>query len=254
MNQAETARYFFEVAYLGTRYHGWQKQNNAVTVQEEIENAFQKLWPGIDSIVGSGRTDTGVHCKQQFFHLDMPVMRDREKLVYRLNRMLPNDIAIKGIQKVIPEAHARFSATNRSYLYRISRIKNVFANGLAYRYDRPLDLGIMNRGSALLKTFEDFQAFSKVNTDVNHFLCSVTDAGWTEIDGEYHFNISANRFLRGMVRAIVGTLMLLGDNKIDMPEFERIIESRDRKQAGAAAPPEGLYLTGVEYPPEIYLN
>ncbi|MCA6078652.1 tRNA pseudouridine(38-40) synthase TruA [Fulvivirga sedimenti] len=254
MDQAESVRYFFEIAYRGTKYHGWQRQKNAHTVQEEVENALVKLWPEAGAVVGSGRTDTGVHCEQQYFHLDLPGIKNLQKAAYRLNRILPNDIAIREIRSVREDAHARFSAVSRSYLYRISRNKNVFADGLTYRYERPLDLEIMNKGAEILKTFEDFQAFSKVNTDVNHFLCNILGASWEETGEEYHFRITANRFLRGMVRAIVGTLLLLGEGKINMSEFTEIIESRDRKQAGAAAPPEGLYLVAVEYPEEIYLN
>ena len=254
MNSGKSGRYFFEVSYLGTAYHGWQKQKNAHTVQEEIDAACQKLWPGCDSIVGSGRTDTGVHCSQQFFHLDVPLIRDPERTVFRLNRMLPKDIAIGSIRRVGDDAHARFSAIQRTYHYLISRRKDVFAAGLTYHFERELDVEAMNRACERMITFGDFQAFSKVNTDVNHFRCSIESAGWEEAGNELRFTITANRFLRGMVRAIVGTLLLIGRGKARPESMDEIIMSRDRRNAGAAAPPEGLYLASVVYPESIFIE
>ena len=254
MNSSERARYFFEVAYRGTAYHGWQRQKNAHTVQEEIENAMSKLFPDLDGITGSGRTDTGVHCRQQFFHADIPKLKDTEKTKFRLNRILPNDISIGMIRRVTDEAHARFSATSRTYHYRICRKKDVFSNGLVFRYDRPLDINAMNEAAEIIKNFNDFQSFSKVNTDVNHFLCEIYEAQWSDLEDELIFIVSANRFLRGMVRAMVGTMLDVGKGKLQVEDIPGILQSRDRSRAGAAAPPEGLYLMAVEYPDDIFLN
>lgn len=254
MHPEESQRYFFEVAYRGTAYHGWQIQDNAHTVQEEIEKACKKLWPESGSITGSGRTDTGVHCEQQYFHLDLPVLKDPEKTAYRLNRILPPDIAIGRVRPVIAEAHARFSATSRGYEYRISRKKNVFTYGLSWHYHRPLDVERMNSAADVMRNFDDFQAFSKVRTDVNHYKCDIHEAVWKTTPSELIFYVRANRFLRGMVRAMVGTLLLIGKSRISLEEFSEILASKDRKKAGASVPPEGLFLVSVEYPAEIYLD
>jgi len=254
MHSDQTQRYFFEVAYRGTAYHGWQKQNNAHSVQAEIENACEKLWPQGKSITGSGRTDTGVHCEQQYFHIDLPLLKDPGKAAFRLNRILPSDIAIGAVRPVSADAHARFSATSRAYEYRICRRKNVFKHGLTYYYHRELDVALMNSAAAFMKNFEDFQAFSKVRTDVNHYKCDILEAKWESDGADLIFYVRANRFLRGMVRAMVGTLMLIGKKKITMEEFGEILASRERKKAGASVPPEGLFLVSVEYPEEIYLD
>jgi len=252
MNSGDHQRYFFEISYRGSAYHGWQRQENAHTVQEEVENALSKVWQTTVAITGSGRTDTGVHCEQQFFHADLPPVKDLSKLAFRLNRILPPDIAIGSVRLVDREAHARFSATSRAYNYRISRDKNVFTYGLRYIYNQELDIPLMNEAAGRMKNYTDFQAFSKVKTDVNHFHCEIIDAEWFSDDDDLTFYVRANRFLRGMVRAMVGTLMLVGRNKITIREFEEILISGDRKNAGASVPAEGLFLVGVTYPEEIY--
>jgi len=247
-------RYFFEIAYNGRNYAGWQSQANATSVQSVVENALSHLFKASVKIYGSGRTDTGVHCEQQFFHCDLEKPFDVENMVFRLNSFLPRDIVICAIRKVKPEASARFDATERSYQYRITTKKNPFLEGLAWHSFKAVDVSAMNRAAALLVGEHDFQCFSKVHTDVNHFLCTVKRAQWREQGEMLAFDITANRFLRGMVRSIVGTLMDVGSGKTSVKEFQAIIESRDRKNAGANVPPHGLYLTKVKYPSSVFLK
>lgn len=245
-------RFFFEVSYNGSRYHGWQFQPGQVTIQGSIEEAMNKFLPGFEGITGSGRTDTGVHCEQQFFHADIPNHWQEEDLRFKLNRMLPPDIAIISVRKVIPGAHARFDAFRRSYEYRITRRKDPFKPSMSYWFERPLNLLIMNEAAQLLLKHENFESFSRVRTEVNHFLCNITKAEWAEYGHLLVFQIEANRFLRGMVRAIVGSLIEVGEGKRSVSGFEEMIISLDRRAAGPAAPPEGLFLTGVWYPEDIF--
>lgn len=245
-------RYFFEISYNGTRYHGWQNQANAVGVQQVVEDALTKLMRTPIAIVGSGRTDTGVHCAQQFFHADIDVEFNATDLVHRLNSFLPPDIAIRSITEVKENAHARYDALERSYEYKITRVKDPLSIGFTFHYFKSLDIPTMNKAAALLVGEHDFECFSKVKTDVNHFICDIKKAQWNQSGDLLVFSITANRFLRGMVRAIVGTLLDVGSGKISVKEFEDIIKSRDRKKAGMNVPPEGLYLISVKYPKKIY--
>ncbi len=247
-------RYFFEIAYKGTGYHGWQIQNSTLTVQGTVEKALSTVLQRKVGIVGSGRTDTGVHCTQQFFHLDLPDEMDGALLGYKLNTLLPKDMVIHSVRKVITDAHARFDAVLRSYEYRISERRDPFAVEFSYCYNKKLDIKTMNAAAALLIGKEDFQAFSKVKTQVNNFICDIKEAYWEKSPDGMIFHISANRFLRGMVRAIVGTLMDVGLAKCDVEGFKEIIASKDRRRAGRAVPPEGLFLTRVNYPEEIFIN
>ena len=253
LNLGLSMRYFFEISYNGTNYHGWQNQDNAVGVQEVVENALSKLLREKTGIVGSGRTDTGVHCLQQFFHADIEKEFDPAKLIQRLNAFMPKDIVIRKILKVKPNAHARYDACARTYEYRITRTKNPFLTHYAYYFFRDLDMPTMNRAAALLAGTHDFQCFSKVKTDVNHFICEVRQAFWNEKGELLVFRITANRFLRGMVRALVGTLLDVGTGKISVSEFQKIMQSKDRKNAGMNVPPEGLYLVNVKYPKRIFV-
>ncbi|HEY8510780.1 MAG TPA: tRNA pseudouridine(38-40) synthase TruA [Cyclobacteriaceae bacterium] len=246
-------RYFFEVSYVGTRYAGWQSQNNALGVQAVIENALSTVLREPIAIVGSGRTDAGVHCEQQFFHADISRAFDVEKLQVRLNSFLPPDISIRSIRAVIPEGHARYSARSRTYEYRIALVKNPFLEGFALRWHRPLDIQTMNRAAALIVGTHDFTAFSKVKTDVNHFICDVRSADWKLSGSILTFRITANRFLRGMVRALVGTLLDVGSGKLSISDFSDIIKSKDRRKAGANAPPHGLFLMRVTYPRSVFV-
>lgn len=247
-------RYFFEIAYKGTNYKGWQTQHNAVTVQEVVEKALSTLIGTKTEIIGSGRTDTGVHCEQQFFHADTEKALVLKDFQHRLNVLLPKDISVQSIRKVKPEASARFDALSRTYQYRITLRKNPLLDGLALHYFKTTNVQTMNKAAALLLGEQDFQCFSKVKTNVNHFLCNITRAEWREKNDTLEFTITANRFLRGMVRAVVGTLLDVGTGKMTIRDFQGVINSKDRKRAGQNVPPEGLYLTKVKYPSSIFLK
>lgn len=247
-------RYLFEISYNGTHYAGWQSQHNAVGVQAIVEQALTKLLREEIKIVGSGRTDTGVHCEQQFFHADIEKSFEVQNLLQRLNSLLPKDISIQSIRKVKPDASARYAAVERTYQYRITRRKNPFLEGLAWHYFKPVDIQTLNKAAALLVGEHDFECFSKVKTDVNHFICDIKKASWKEEGDGLEFTITANRFLRGMVRAIVGTLLDVGSGKISLKELDIIIKSKDRKKAGANVPAHGLYLVRVKYPATIFIK
>jgi tRNA pseudouridine38-40 synthase len=247
-------RYFFEIAYNGKQYNGWQSQLNGTGVQTVVEDALTRLLQTTVKIVGSGRTDTGVHCEQQYFHTDIEPPFDRTHLIQKLNSFLPKDIAISAIHRVRPDVSARYDAYERTYRYQITRKKDPFMEDRAWHFFKPVDIQTMNEAAALLVGEQDFECFSKVKTDVNHFLCEIRKAEWREQGDMLIFVITANRFLRGMVRAIVGTLLDVGIHKISRNEFESIIKSRDRKKAGANVPPYGLYLMNVKYPREIFIE
>ena len=246
-------RYFLELSYNGKAYHGWQNQPNAISVQEVIEKGLSTLLRESIAIVGAGRTDAGVHAKQMFAHFDTDLEVDEENLVFKLNSYLPKDIAIQNIFGVIPEAHARFDALSRTYLYRVSLEKDAFNYNNAYYFKGELDLDKMNEASKILFDYMDFECFSKTNTDVNTFNCKIMKAEWTQYENELHFVIKADRFLRNMVRAIVGTMINIGVGKIEVEELHNIIKSKNRSEAGFSVPAHGLYLTKIEYPKEIKL-
>ena len=240
-------RYFIELAYKGTNYHGWQYQPNATSVQETLNKALSILLKTDIDIVGAGRTDSGVHAKQMFAHFDYDIEIDSTHLVHKLNSFLPKDIVIFNILKVTEEAHARFDATKRTYEYHIHTTKDAFENDDSWLYQNALDLDKMNQACQILFKHNDFECFSKVNTDVNTFNCVIFDANWNQIDNRIVFTISADRFLRNMVRAIVGTMINIGTGKINLTDFEKVIESKDRSEAGFSVPAHGLYLTKIEY-------
>ena len=246
-------RYFLDVAYKGTNYHGWQVQQNAHSVQQELESALYKIFGKHIETMASGRTDTGVHAEQQIVHLDLE-KNFTDDHIYKLNRILPKDIVIKEFFPVKDNAHARFDAISRGYEYRISKVKNPFLIDTAFFLDRTLDLNKMNEAATLLLSHQDFESFSKVHTEVNHFLCDITLARWKEKGDMILFEIESNRFLRGMVRTIVGSLLPVGLGKLSVEEFDQIILARDRKRAGAAAPAEGLFFVRIKYPDNIYLE
>lgn len=247
-------RYFFEIAYHGGNYNGWQSQPNALGVQAVVENVFTKIFRTHIQIVGSGRTDTGVHCEQQYFHTDFESGFDGQQLIQKLNSFLPRDIAIISITQVKPDASARYDAIERTYRYQITRVKNPFLQGLSWHYFKAVNLENMNRAAALMVGEHDFQCFSKVKTDVNHFICDIKKARWSQKGDDMTFTISANRFLRGMVRAVVGTLLDVGTGKVTQKEFVSILRSKDRKMAGANVPAHGLYLQQVKYPSRILIK
>jgi len=250
-------RYFIELAYKGTNYHGWQYQPGAVSVQETINKSLSILLKTNIDIVGAGRTDTGVHAKQMFAHFDSEVELKENQLIQKLNSFLPDDIAINGLIKVADDAHARFDATKRTYQYHIHTVKDVFEKEGSYFFQTPLDIKKMNAACKILFKHNDFECFSKVNTDVKTFNCVIFEANWklkktrdnqdnNGID-KLVFTITADRFLRNMVRAIVGTMINIGTGKINIEDFERIIESKDRSQAGFSVPAHALYLTKIDY-------
>jgi tRNA pseudouridine38-40 synthase len=246
-------RYFFEIRYKGTNYNGWQSQPNATGIQAVVEDCLYKLLGQKIDIVASGRTDTGVHCLQQYFHADFAEPLPQH-ILFRLNSILPKDIAINSIRKVKDEANARYDAIERKYEYHIIREKDPFKLGFALFFHKSLDIQTMNDATALLVGIHDFQCFSKVKTDVKNFICEIKVAEWSDLGNELVFTISANRFLRGMVRAIVGTLLDVGQGRISMDEFRNILKSHDRKEAGANVLPSGLYLVKVSYPDSIFEN
>ena len=246
-------RYFIELSYNGKAYHGWQNQPNSISVQEVIEGSLSKLLNSKIAIVGAGRTDTGVHASQMFAHFDTEVVFDTVDLIFKLNSFLPNDIAIHNIFEVQPDAHARFDAINRTYLYRVALKKNVFTFENTFYMKYELNVDKMNEASKILLEYTDFQCFSKSKTDVKTYVCDIMMAEWFLKDDELHFVIKADRFLRNMVRAIVGTMINIGVGKLDIEALHTIIQSKNRSKAGFSVPAHALYLTKVEYPKMIRL-
>ena len=240
-------RYFIKLAYNGTHYHGWQYQPNASSVQETMSKAFSVLLNTEIVLTGAGRTDTGVHAKEMYAHFDFDSSFDCQNLVHKLNSYLPKDIAVFSIIPVHDDAHTRFDALKRTYEYRINTFKDVFLQDLSWYFHQDLDLDLMNQAAKLLFNHTNFQCFSKVNTDVNTFDCTIFEAYWKRENNSLIFTISANRFLRNMVRAIVGTLVNVGLHKITLADFNEIIESKNRNNAGFSVPAHGLYLTEIEY-------
>lgn len=248
-------RYFIELAYKGTNYHGWQKQPNASSVQECIEKGISQILGQKIAIVGAGRTDTGVHASQYFAHFDTIEINDLPDFSYRLNAILPDEIVIFNTFRVKKDAHARFDAISREYTYFINLGNNPFNLETTWQFkNKTPDLDLMNKAAAILLKHEDFKAFSKSNTDVNNYLCDMQFAEWALIDNKLIFKIRANRFLRNMVRAIVGTLLEVGEGKIALYDFEQIILSRDRSKAGFSVPAKGLFLSSVDYPKDLFLK
>lgn len=240
-------RILFEIAYNGANYHGWQKQDNASTVQETIEKNLSILLKSKINIVGCGRTDTGVHAEQYFFHVDISKDQDFDSLLNRLNLMLPQEILIKSYEIKNPDFHARFSAVSRTYEYRISQKKEPFLNTMFNHISHNIDIDLMNESCNKLIGFNDFTSFSKVHTEVNNFYCHVYEAFWIKKNHQIIFTIKANRFLRNMVRAVVGTMLLVGRNKISVQDFCDIIASKSRSSAGPSVKAKGLFLTKVNY-------
>lgn len=246
-------RYFIQLSYNGRDFHGWQNQPNAITVQEVIEDALSKLLRAPIEIVGAGRTDAGVHAQQMIAHFETS-QTIHDNLVYKLNAFLPKSIAIQSVKPVKDEAHARFDALSRSYVYRVALKKDVFSHDQAYYFKLPLNVAIMNEAAKVLFNYKDFQCFSRSNTDVKTYNCKMMHAKWYQQGDELRFEIKADRFLRNMVRAIVGTMLDIGIGKLSLEDLHAIIQSKNRSKAGASAPAHGLYLTHIEYPNTIYLN
>lgn len=247
-------RYFIYISYRGTAYHGWQIQPNAVTVQDTIQKAMSLVMGDKVEITGAGRTDTGVHARSMVAHFDWELPLDIARLPARLNSLLPPDIAINNIVKVNADAHARFSALSRTYKYYIHFHKDPFLRGLAYRHYRPLDFEAMNIAAQNMLTHTDFTSFSKLHTDTHTNDCKVSYAKWSRDDNKWVFTIKADRFLRDMVRATVGTLILVGEHRIKVSDFEAIIEAKDRQKAGHSIDACGLYLHDIEYSNDIFIQ
>ena len=244
-------RYFIELSYDGTPFVGWQRQPSGDSVQSCLEDALSILFRKPLSIVGAGRTDAGVHAHQLFAHVDLDEHVDQD-LTFRLNKLLPKEIAVRNIIAVAQDAHARFDAVSRSYRYHITTQKNPFLQKRSYQFAKPLDLDLMIQAAKILIDHEDFKCFSKSKTDVKTYVCDIQQVHWQQNGSELVFFIQANRFLRNMVRAIVGTLIEVGLRKISISDFEAILASRDRSQAGYSVPANGLYLEKVNYPKHIF--
>jgi len=245
-------RYFLWIAYNGSGYHGWQIQPNGLTVQEEIEDALTILFGEPIEIVGAGRTDTGVHARQMVAHVDLSSVDNIQLLIKQLNGILSPAIAIHQIQPVYQDAHARFDAISRTYEYWIVTHKNPFFAQTTAAIYAPLDFNAMNRAASILLEYKDFTSFSKLHSDVKTNDCDIQEAYWEQREERWVFTITANRFLRNMVRAIVGTLIQVGRGKLTENDFRNIIESKDRSKAGASVNPNGLYLVQVRYPEYLF--
>lgn len=242
-------RYFLQISYKGTNYHGWQVQPNAVSVQEVMVKTLSTLLREEITVVGAGRTDTGVHAAFFILHFDAENEKiDSSTFVYKLNGFLPDDIAVQKLWKVKPNAHARFDAYSRTYNYFISTEKDPFNTDTSYVYTAKLNVDKMNEAANILFEYEDFTSFSRLHTDVKTNNCKIFQAEWRKKESQLIFVIKADRFLRNMVRAIVGTLLEVGKGKLTIPEFRNIIEAKDRGAAGASAPAHGLFLVNIEYP------
>lgn len=251
-------RYFIQLSYDGTGYHGWQVQPNGVSVQEVLQKALSTLLRQPTEVTGAGRTDAGVHANMMVAHFDWPAAHEGEggeeapldctQLTYKLNRLLPPDVAVQAVKPVGPEMHARFSATRRTYHYYIHTRKDPFLRGYSWQVNVPLDFALMNEAAQVLLEYSDFTSFSKTGTDVKTNICQLTEARWEQLKpGEWRFTVSANRFLRNMVRAIVGTLVEVGRHRMTISQMRHAIEAKDRQRAGESVPGHALYLTNIEY-------
>jgi len=250
-------RYFLQLSFNGKKFHGWQVQENAHSVQAELNRALKTLLGKETETIGCGRTDTGVHALKYFLHFDAEPISDEKDFIYHLNSLLPFEIAIQNIFKVADDAHARFDATSRTYRYFIHRKKNPFVNDTSYFFPYEVDLKLMNEAAEILKAHSDFSCFSKSRTQVKTNICKITHALWEERVGELEsggagekqlvFEITADRFLRNMVRAIVGTLLDVGEHHITLDDFTQIIENKKRSGAGVSVPGHALFLADVTY-------
>ncbi len=253
-NELVKTRYFIFISYKGTSYHGWQLQPNAVTVQQVLEEALSTILCEHISVTGAGRTDTGVHASSfcahfETSHKDLSLVKN---FMFRLNCFLPRDISVSSLRKVLPDANARFSAISRTYKYFITKVKDPFLEDSSWFLHDNIDTPAMNEACRLLMTHDDFTSFSKLHSDSKTNICKIYSALWEEEPDRLVFTIKADRFLRNMVRAIVGTMIEIGSGKIDLHKFEAIILEKNRCSAGKSVPAKGLFLTDIEYPPEIF--
>ena len=241
-------RYFVTLSYEGTRYHGWQIQPNGDSIQERLQGALSTLLRTEISVTGAGRTDAGVHARMMVAHFDYEEALDGQQLCYKLNRLLPYDIAVQKVEQVADDLHARFSATSRTYHYYIHTVKDPFSRAYSCELHYPLDFKKMNEAAAMLLNYEDFGAFCKSGADVKTTLCQVTAAEWHQTSpSTWYFEITANRFLRNMVRAVVGTLVDVGRGRLSLEEFQKVIEGKRRTEAGESMPGNALFLEDIKY-------
>ncbi|HEY2350632.1 MAG TPA: tRNA pseudouridine(38-40) synthase TruA [Puia sp.] len=246
-------RYFLEISYKGTAYSGFQVQANAGSIQEEVEKAFAVFFRKEVMMTGASRTDTGVHARQNYFHFDFEEIVNKE-MIYRLNAILPGDICIRGIFPVPEGAHCRFDAESREYRYYIYGTKNPFLTDRAYFYPYPLNWEDLETAAGLLKEYSDFASFSKRNTQVKHFRCNIFESHWVNEDGESYYRIRANRFLRGMVRGLTGTMLMMGRGQITRDQFVDILEGRQPSKVNFNVPAKGLFLDQIRYPEHYHLH
>lgn len=241
------SRYFIEVSYDGASFGGFQIQNNQKTIQGELENAMATFYRQSIALTGASRTDAGVHALQNFLHFDTDLPIEAKHL-YNLNAILPNSIVINDIYKVPAHAHARFDAMKRSYIYKMHTIKNPFFEGRSWYYPYPINFNLLQEAANSLLTYSDFESFSKKNTAVNTFDCSISAAFWVNEASNPSFHIDSNRFLRGMIRGLVGTMLQVGRGQLSMDQWHDIIRSKNEQRVDFSTPAHGLYLTAVEYP------
>ncbi len=250
----DNVRYFIHLKYDGSNYNGWQVQDNAPSVQSALEASLSTILRVETPVVGAGRTDTGVHAAAYTAHFDATAeIADPADFCYHLNAILPHDIAVTGVDKVKDDAHARFGALSREYKYYVSTTKDPFRRAYSWQYTFPLDLDAMNRASAMLLDVEDFTSFCKLHSDNKTNICHLSDSRWVREGDLLVYTVRADRFLRNMVRALVGTLVDVGRSKLSLDDFIKVIEHRDRGLAGTSAPAQGLFLTDVAYPADIYI-
>lgn len=247
-------RYFIEVAYKGTNYSGFQKQENSNSIQSEVEKALSVYYRKNFDLTGASRTDTGVHAVQNYFHFDVDdQLNNTDKHIHHVNAILPPDIVIKRIVEVKENAHCRFDALSRQYRYNIYSRKDPFQADRAYYFPYRVDDQTLSKAAALLATYNDFGTFSKRNSQVNNFLCRLDQSEWVRKDGMLVYTVRGNRFLRGMVRGLVGTMLKVGTGKITVEEFKSIVENGDASRADFSVPGHGLFLMSVIYPSELFL-
>ncbi len=254
-NSVKLTRYFIFISFKGTSYHGWQVQPNSVTVQKILDEALTRILNENISTTGAGRTDAGVHALVFCAHFDSSNsdLTAEKNLLFRLNRFLPDDISVTGIKKVLPDSNARYSAISRTYKYYIARTKDPFNDESSWFIHGDLDIESMNRASELLLNHSDFTSFSRLHSNNKTNICKIYQSGWEQSDNRLIFTIKADRFLRNMVRAIVGTMVEAGRGRIDPEGFEKIILLKNRSSAGMSAPAKGLFLVAIDYPAEIFV-
>lgn len=247
-------RCFAELAYNGAPFCGWQRQPSSPSVQQRFEDALATVVRAPVPVVGAGRTDSGVHARRMWAHFDLPdSICDLRRLALSLDRLCGPDIAVRQVRQVRPDAHARFDAVSRTYRYYVSHRKSPFTRGLSWQIPHPLNYGAMNEAASILLETSDFTSFAKLHSDARTNICRLTEARWTLTEEGAVFQISADRFLRNMVRAVVGTLVEVGRGRLNIDGFRDVVIARDRCAAGESVPAHGLYLWDVVYPPEIFL-